>query len=310
MTFRAHRARRAGRAPRRHRAGCDERPGRRHRHDRGHRHRAPRPDLRGRRGACSRRRSTASARRSGGCRGTRSARASVLSRAVAGVHRGRVVAALPGSPKAVVLAVDRVLAPILAHAVALARGRRAWALSALTCSPSTRRARACSRSVRASAPRARRPRRRGGARARGATSSRPNPLPALRPQRHGRLRRGHGATSTGDGPWTLDGGRREQRRARGTGARARHRVPHLHRRRRPAARRRGGHAGARDARGRRRSCFDARPRPRQHIRRAGEDLRAGTPSPSRRGRACRAGALALAAMLGGRRARRWRGVRA
>jgi molybdenum cofactor biosynthesis protein B len=47
---------------------------------------------------------------------------SVLSRAVAGVHRGRVVAALPGSPKAVVLAVDRVLAPILAHAVALARG--------------------------------------------------------------------------------------------------------------------------------------------------------------------------------------------
>src|SRR5580692_1652206 len=48
----------------------------------------------------------------------------VLSRAVAGVHRGRVVAALPGSPKAVVLAVDRVLAPILAHAVGLARGGR------------------------------------------------------------------------------------------------------------------------------------------------------------------------------------------
>jgi len=47
---------------------------------------------------------------------------SVLSRAVAGVHRGRIVAALPGSPKAVVLAVDRVLAPILAHAVGLARG--------------------------------------------------------------------------------------------------------------------------------------------------------------------------------------------
>ena len=46
----------------------------------------------------------------------------VLSRAVAGVHRGRVVAALPGSPKAVVLGVDRVLAPILAHAVGLARG--------------------------------------------------------------------------------------------------------------------------------------------------------------------------------------------
>jgi molybdenum cofactor biosynthesis protein B len=46
----------------------------------------------------------------------------VLSRAVAGTHRGRVVAALPGSPKAVALAVDRVLGPILAHAVALARG--------------------------------------------------------------------------------------------------------------------------------------------------------------------------------------------
>jgi molybdenum cofactor biosynthesis protein B len=46
----------------------------------------------------------------------------VLSRAIAGVHRGRILAALPGSPKAVVLAVDRVLAPILAHAVALARG--------------------------------------------------------------------------------------------------------------------------------------------------------------------------------------------
>lgn len=49
---------------------------------------------------------------------------SVLSRAVAGVHRGRVLAALPGSPKAVVLAVDQVLAPILAHAVALARGQK------------------------------------------------------------------------------------------------------------------------------------------------------------------------------------------
>jgi molybdenum cofactor biosynthesis protein B len=48
----------------------------------------------------------------------------VLSRAVAGVHRGRVVAALPGSPKAVVLAVDRVLAPILAHATALAQGKK------------------------------------------------------------------------------------------------------------------------------------------------------------------------------------------
>jgi molybdenum cofactor biosynthesis protein B len=46
----------------------------------------------------------------------------VLSRAVAGTHRACVLAALPGSPKAVVLAVDRVLGPILAHAVALARG--------------------------------------------------------------------------------------------------------------------------------------------------------------------------------------------
>lgn len=49
---------------------------------------------------------------------------SVLSRAVAGVYEGRVVAALPGSPKAVVLAVDKVLAPILVHAVALARGQK------------------------------------------------------------------------------------------------------------------------------------------------------------------------------------------
>jgi len=46
----------------------------------------------------------------------------VLSRAVAGVHRGRILAALPGSPKAVVLGVDRVLAPILGHAVALLQG--------------------------------------------------------------------------------------------------------------------------------------------------------------------------------------------
>ena len=48
----------------------------------------------------------------------------VLSRAVAGVHRGRILAALPGSPKAVALAVDGVLAPILPHAVALAAGRK------------------------------------------------------------------------------------------------------------------------------------------------------------------------------------------
>jgi molybdenum cofactor biosynthesis protein B len=49
---------------------------------------------------------------------------SVLSRALAGVHRGRIVACLPGSPKAVALGVDQVLAPILAHAVALARGEK------------------------------------------------------------------------------------------------------------------------------------------------------------------------------------------
>ena len=49
---------------------------------------------------------------------------SVLSRAIAGTYRGRVVAALPGSPNAVTLAVDRVLAPILAHATALARGEK------------------------------------------------------------------------------------------------------------------------------------------------------------------------------------------
>lgn len=47
----------------------------------------------------------------------------VLSRAIAGVARGRVVAALPGSPKAIELAVTRILAPILPHAVALASGR-------------------------------------------------------------------------------------------------------------------------------------------------------------------------------------------
>ena len=48
----------------------------------------------------------------------------VLSRAVAGVLRGRVICALPGSPKALSLAVDKILAPILPHAVALARGEK------------------------------------------------------------------------------------------------------------------------------------------------------------------------------------------
>lgn len=47
----------------------------------------------------------------------------ILSRAVAGVLRGQVVIALPGSPQAVELAVDSLIAPTLQHAVALASGR-------------------------------------------------------------------------------------------------------------------------------------------------------------------------------------------
>lgn len=47
----------------------------------------------------------------------------ILSRAVAGVIRGHVVIALPGSPQAVELAVDTLIAPTLSHAVALASGR-------------------------------------------------------------------------------------------------------------------------------------------------------------------------------------------
>ncbi|MCC6557650.1 MAG: molybdenum cofactor biosynthesis protein MoaB [Polyangiaceae bacterium] len=47
----------------------------------------------------------------------------ILSRAIAGVARGVVVVALPGSPKALDLAVTRILAPVLPHAVALASGR-------------------------------------------------------------------------------------------------------------------------------------------------------------------------------------------
>ena len=47
----------------------------------------------------------------------------ILSRAIAGVVRGKVVAALPGSPAAVELAVDALLAPTLSHAIALASGR-------------------------------------------------------------------------------------------------------------------------------------------------------------------------------------------
>jgi len=47
---------------------------------------------------------------------------SVLSRAVAGVAGGRFVAALPGSPRAVKLALEKLLIPLLEHAVALCRG--------------------------------------------------------------------------------------------------------------------------------------------------------------------------------------------
>lgn len=47
----------------------------------------------------------------------------ILSRAAAGVIGGRVVIALPGSPKAVRLAVEQLIAPTLEHAVALASGR-------------------------------------------------------------------------------------------------------------------------------------------------------------------------------------------
>jgi molybdopterin adenylyltransferase len=47
----------------------------------------------------------------------------ILSRATAGVVRGRVVIALPGSAKAIRLAVESLIAPTLAHAVALASGR-------------------------------------------------------------------------------------------------------------------------------------------------------------------------------------------
>jgi molybdenum cofactor biosynthesis protein B len=47
----------------------------------------------------------------------------VLSRAVAGTYRGRLIAALPGSPRAVELARREVLLPLLDPAVGLLRGR-------------------------------------------------------------------------------------------------------------------------------------------------------------------------------------------
>ena len=48
--------------------------------------------------------------------------AAMLSRAVAGVAQRRVVAALPGSTKAVELALEKLLLPELGHMVGLARG--------------------------------------------------------------------------------------------------------------------------------------------------------------------------------------------
>jgi molybdenum cofactor biosynthesis protein B len=50
----------------------------------------------------------------------------ILSRAIAGVFRGRFIAALPGSPRAVDLAVEGILAPVLGHAVALIRRETPW----------------------------------------------------------------------------------------------------------------------------------------------------------------------------------------
>jgi molybdenum cofactor biosynthesis protein B len=47
----------------------------------------------------------------------------ILSRAVAGTAAGKIVVALPGSPRALALAVQQILAPILPHAAALASGR-------------------------------------------------------------------------------------------------------------------------------------------------------------------------------------------
>jgi len=47
----------------------------------------------------------------------------VLSRAVAGSYQGRLIAALPGSPRAVRLAVKELLIPLIEHAVALLAGR-------------------------------------------------------------------------------------------------------------------------------------------------------------------------------------------
>ena len=47
----------------------------------------------------------------------------ILSRALAGTVAGKIVVALPGSPRALALAVDKILAPVLPHAAAVAAGR-------------------------------------------------------------------------------------------------------------------------------------------------------------------------------------------
>ena len=47
----------------------------------------------------------------------------ILSRALAGTVGAKIVVALPGSPRALALAVERILAPLLPHAMAVARGR-------------------------------------------------------------------------------------------------------------------------------------------------------------------------------------------
>ena len=47
----------------------------------------------------------------------------ILSRALAGTVGAKIVVALPGSPRALALAVERILAPLLPHAVAVANGR-------------------------------------------------------------------------------------------------------------------------------------------------------------------------------------------
>jgi molybdenum cofactor biosynthesis protein B len=49
----------------------------------------------------------------------------ILSRALAGTLAGKIVVALPGSPRALALAVEQILASLLPHACAVARGRGA-----------------------------------------------------------------------------------------------------------------------------------------------------------------------------------------